>query len=499
MRLSDAPAITRPSDARDVAGAADRSPIRILVVDDDRTVREGCAVTLRLEGSEVATAERGEVALEMLRRRRFHILLVDLCMPGMSGLDVLRAALALHRDTIVIVMTGNADLETNLEALRAGAWDYVPKPFTAVHLQLLIARATHQVRGTREARAGHQELLRRSGHSDRLTILGASRAFRSVVELARKVAQTDASVMISGESGTGKEMIAQFIHQHSRRADREFVPVNCAALPEPLLESEMFGHRRGAFTGAERDKPGLLETANGGTMFLDELSDMPRPIQAKLLRVLQDGVIRHVGSERTDAVVDVRFISATSEDPQKLVSAGTLRGDLGYRLRVVPITLPALRERPEDIPVLAQHFLVHYWNRHRLSSEAMPELTPAALDFLRAQSWPGNVRELQHVVEHLVVVAEPGQPVEPEHFVLPSMTGPAAGARITLGMLDQPYLAAKEAVLLEFEKAYLARLAVRGPRNISRAARLANVNRATLYRLIERHPDAVEGWTLTDD
>lgn len=485
-----------------VIDAAERetkpSPIRILVVDDDRTLREGCAVTLRSTGRDVTTAADGESALRLMRRNRFHILLLDLRLPGMSGLDVLRTVVAEHRGTIAIVMSGRADLETNLEALRAGAWDYVPKPFTAVQLQLLVDRAVHEigeVRNPRDDRPARLRPVERVG--DRPAILGNSRAFREAIELAQKVARTDASVMLIGESGTGKELIAQFIHRQSRRASREFVAVNCAALPESLLESEMFGHRRGAFTGAERDKPGLLEVANGGTMFLDELADMPRAVQAKLLRVLQDGVIRRVGSERTDAVVDVRFISATSHDPKHLVSTGVLRGDLGYRLRVVPITLPALRERPEDIPLLAQHFLSYYWCRHRAPGEPMPELTSEALAFLRAQPWPGNVRELQHVIEHLVVVAEAGQRIVPDDFRIPDAGEgwtAAGGTRITVGMLDRPYLEAKEAVLLEFERAYLARLVVRGPRNISRAARLANVNRATLYRLIERHPDVIHAW-----
>jgi DNA-binding NtrC family response regulator len=228
-------------------------------------------------------------------------------------------------------MTGNPSVTSSIEALRAGAWDYLPKPFSATHLQVLIGRASHAVMVGREAQDLRLQLQKQHGHSDKIALIGISPSFRKAVELARKVAATDASVFISGESGTGKEVIAQFIQQNSRRASRPLVPINCAALPEPLLESEMFGHRKGAFTGADRDKPGLLETANGGTLFLDELTEMTLPLQAKLLRVIQDGVVRRVGSETQDAVVDVRFVSATNRDPQEAVDQGVLRSDLFYR------------------------------------------------------------------------------------------------------------------------------------------------------------------------
>jgi len=247
--------------------------------------------------------------------------------------------------------------------------------------------------------------------------------------LARKVARTDASVFISGESGTGKELIAEFIHQHSRRSSRQMVAINCAALPETLLESEMFGHRKGAFTGAIRDKPGLLETANGGTMFLDEVTEMSKPIQAKLLRVIQDGVVRRVGSESIDAIVNVRFVAATNRNPQDAVDQGILREDLYYRLRVVPIPIPPLRERQEDIPLLANHFLRHYWGRHRGPGNPLPDLAPGALRALAGHTWPGNVRELQNVIEHAVVLVEPGSTIEAGE--LPFISGDGSTPPIT--------------------------------------------------------------------
>src|SRR5204863_6703662 len=355
--------------------SASRSSIRILVVDDERTLRESCHSVLEAEGYNVVVAGRGNEARDTLKRRPFDITLVDWFMGEVPGSELLRIALATNPGTIVIIMTGNPSIASSLEALQQGAWDYLPKPFSGTQLQILIGRAAHAVLVARESRALEESRPPEPADGDRLTVLGDSTLFRKAIALARRVAATDASVFLTGESGAGKELFAQFIHDHSRRSSRSLVAVNCAALPEPLLESEMFGHVKGAFTGAVRDKPGLLETANGGTMFLDELIEMPKSIQAKLLRVIQDGVVRRVGSEETDAVVNVRFIAATNRDPEAAVRSGLLRDDLYYRLRVVPIKVPTLRERAEDVPVLANYFLDHYWRRHRHADEKPPTLT----------------------------------------------------------------------------------------------------------------------------
>lgn len=466
-----------------------KASLKVLVVDDDRTLREGCASVLQIDGYNVSSSGRGDEAIEMVKRRRFDIILCDLYMTPVSGMEILKAALEANKDTIVVVMTGNPSVTTSIEALRAGAWDYLPKPFSATHLQVLLGRAAHAVMVSRETRDLRLQLMKQSGNSDRITLLGISPAFRKAVELARKVAATDASVMITGESGTGKEVIAQFIHRHSRRASRKLVPINCAALPEPLLESEMFGHRKGAFTGADRDKPGLLETANGGTLFLDELTEMSHPLQAKLLRVLQDGVVRRVGSEGQDAVVDVRFISATNRDPQEAVGQGVLREDLFYRLRVVPIQLPPLRKRLEDIPLLANHFLSYYWERHRQPGDPSPKLTESAIDFLRSRPWRGNVRELQNVIEHLAVLAEPNQQIKPDDIPLYDDDAPAAPAEsgFPTGIMADAYHLAKDRLIAHFEKEYLSRLVARAGGNMSKAARLASIDRTTLYRLMEKH------------
>lgn len=465
-----------------------KASIRVLVVDDERTLRESCASVLQMDGYNVTLIGRGEEALETVKRRKFDVILVDLYMSQVSGLEILRAALEAHKDTIVVVMTGNPSVTSSIEALRAGAWDYLPKPFSATHLQVLIGRASHAVMVAREAQDLRLQLMKQNGHSENIALIGISPPFRRAVELARKVAGTDASVFISGESGTGKELIAQFIHQSSRRAHKPLVPINCAALPEGLLESELFGHRKGAFTGADRDKPGLLETANGGTLFLDELTEMSLPLQAKLLRVIQDGVVRRVGSEQVDAVVDVRFISATNRDPQDAVEEGALRSDLFYRLRVVPINLPPLRKRQEDIPLLANHFLTYYWQRHRHRADRMPRLSEASVAFLRSRPWRGNVRELQNVIEHVAVLAEPDQIIQPSDIpIYDDATEWPAESMVPSSVMEEAYHTAKDRVVAQFEREYLTRLISRAGGNMSKAARLASIDRTTLYRLMDKH------------
>jgi DNA-binding NtrC family response regulator len=479
-------------DARDPLSISSevKSSLSILIVDDDRTLREGCASVLQMDGYNVTTLGRGDEAVELVRRRKFDIVLVDLFMTPVPGMEILKAALGAHKDTIVVVMTGNPSVTTSIEALRSGAWDYLPKPFSATHLQVLVGRASHAVMVARETRELRVQLLKQTGNSDKITLLGISPSFRKAVELARRVASTDASVMIMGESGTGKELIAQFIHQHSRRASRQVVPINCAALPEGLLESELFGHRKGAFTGADRDKPGLLEIANGGTLFLDELTEMSLPLQAKLLRVLQDGVVRRVGSEQQDAVVDVRFISATNRDPAECVQRGTLREDLLYRLRVVPIKLPPLRKRAEDIPLLANHFLSHFWDRHRQPGEPPPRFSDASIDFLRSRPWRGNVRELQNVIEQLAVLAEAGAVVTAEDVPMYDDGAPVQAATLggfPVSVMTESFHTAKDKLVAHFEKEYLTQLVARAGSNMSKAARLASIDRTTLYRLMEKH------------
>jgi DNA-binding NtrC family response regulator len=473
-----------------------RSTIRILVVDDEHTLRESCASVLEMEGFNVTTCGQGQEALALLKRREFDIVLLDLHMGQVDGMDLLEACISAYPSTLAIIMTGNPSVDTSIEALRRGAWDYLPKPFAATHLQILIGRAAHATIVDRESRSLEHAIEQKHGQSDKVKLLGTSAAFQNVIALARKVASTDASVFISGESGTGKEQIAQLIHMHSRRSSRPLVAVNCAALPESLLESEMFGHVQGAFTGAVRDKPGLLEAANGGTLFLDEITEMPPVIQAKLLRVIQDGVVRRLGSNSTDAVVTVRFIAATNRDLSQPSEQHVLRNDLFYRLCVVPIHIPPLRERQVDIPVLAQHFLARYWPQHRIGNGPIPTFSSEAIAALQARPWPGNVRELQNVIEHAVVLLEPGAVIRAAD--LPEMGRPTAGARDNGGrgataalalddFDDATYHGVREKILARFELGYLNWLVDRARGNMSKAARIAGVDRTTLYRLMDKH------------
>jgi DNA-binding NtrC family response regulator len=466
-----------------------RSTISVLVVDDEDSFLESTAAVLQDEQYDVTTVQRGAEADSRLRERPFDIVLLDLYMSGVPGRYLLRRALETSPHTAVIVMTGRPSVDSSVEALREGAWDYLPKPFSAIQLKVLVGRAAHTVIVARESRALGERGEEPSDESDLL--LGHSPSFRAVVALARKVAATDASVFITGESGTGKELVAQFIHSMSRRSSRDIVAVNCAALPETLLESEMFGHVKGAFTGATRDKAGLMESANGGTLFLDELTEMSPMTQAKLLRVVQDGVLRRVGSSQTDAIVNVRFISATNRDPIKAVAEGRLREDLYYRLGVVPIHIPALRERPEDIPLLAERFLASYWRRHRGGRRPPPRFTPAALEELRSRPWKGNVRELQNVIEHAIVLVEGRSEIDASDLPMldarPPGHFPLQGGYFGTGSPLAGYHQTRDRVIARFEREYLACVLQETSGNVSEAARVAGVNRATLYRMLERH------------
>jgi two-component system response regulator AtoC len=480
-----------PDDELSLVPAAFRATLNLLLVDDERTLRESCRSILSGLGYRVEVATKGDEAQKLLQRRRFDIVVTDLYMQGVTGMDVLRSSLETNPDTVVLVMTGNPSVASNVEALREGAWDYLPKPFSATHLEIVVGRAAHAIMVAREPSASPQGP---SAADD--APLGVSPSFTRCLDLARKVASTDASVFITGETGSGKEMIAQYIHQQSRRRARDLVAVNCAALPEGLLESEMFGHVKGSFTGAVRDKAGLLETANGGTLFLDELTEMPMPLQAKLLRVIQDGVVRRVGSNSTSSVVNVRFIAASNRDADQAVRDGALREDLYYRLRVVPISIPPLRDRPEDVSLLASHFLRTYWRMHRGGETRPPVLTDDAMRALQQFPWPGNVRQLQNAIEHAVVLLEPGQMVRAADIPLEgaatrtpvSRKSPPGGEdAVGADLLRESYHTARERVITQFERRYLAELVRAADGNMSKAARLAGVDRTTLYRLMERH------------
>jgi two-component system response regulator AtoC len=369
----------------------------ILVVDDDERLRHTLSLLLRTAGHEVVAAADVAGAEEVLGAREIDLVISDVRMPGGSGLDLLESVRRLDADTPVILLTAYGNVTSAVQAMQRGAFDYVLKPFDADELKLRVSRALALRRFRveneflREAPAGEPELD---------DLIGVSPKLRQVVELARQVAQSSASVLITGETGTGKEVLTRSIHRRSGRAERLLVPVNLAAVPLELLESELFGHARGAFTGAVSERAGKLELADGGTLFLDEVGDAPLALQPKLLRVLQDGVIERVGSNQR-RTVDVRVISATNRNLEEAIAAGQFRSDLYYRLRVIQIEMPPLRERPEDVRYLVAHFLRRF-GRGRPGGP--PAITQEALRLLEGYRWPGNVRELENVIERAVVL-----------------------------------------------------------------------------------------------
>ena len=489
MKTSEATASPGGEGPPAIVEAEVKSTIPVLVVDDDHSLRESCASLLRAEGFPVTVSAGGEEALEFIRRRHFEITLLDLYLRDVSGMDLLKAALEKDEDSLVVMMTGNPSVETSIEALRLGAWDYIPKPFSATHLHILMGRAAHAIVVSRESARKYESPEAGLGYGADIPILGRSAALRQVIDMARSVARTNATVFLSGESGTGKELVAQFIHQNSRRSSRPMVSINCAAIPDNLVESEMFGHVAGAFTGAVSDKQGLMEIASGGTLFLDELTEMPIPTQAKLLRVIQDGVIRRVGSTDTDVVAEVRFISSTNEDPAEALEEKRLRGDLYYRLRVFPIHIPPLRERPEDIEILAESALDEFWIRHRGKELDRPVFTPEGLAAIQARPWLGNVRELRNIIECIAVLRAPGQQLGPDD--IPFFEGEGVSPETMFAPmsshLNKGYHEARDLILADFERAYLEHVVKQAGGNISNAARHAGVDRTTLYRLMEKH------------
>ena len=373
-------------------------PARILVVDDERGMREVLSTILGRAGHSVATAADSQEALQCIGSDIFDLVITDLKMPGrLGGMEVVRAVKDIAPDTVVLVLTAYATLEVGIEAVKLGAYDVLTKPFNNDHVVLTVRKALDAKRLTVENLLLKREL---KGQASFENFVGTSEAMQKVFTLIRRVAETSSTVLICGESGTGKELVARAIHYNSPRRDRPFVTVNCGAMPEPLLESELFGHMRGSFTGAVSNKEGLFEVADGGTLFLDEVAEAPSGIQVKLLRVLQEPEFRRIGGTRT-IKVDVRIVAATNKDLNQAVAQGLFREDLFYRLNVIPITLPPLRSHPGDIPLLVQHFLTVFGQK---ANKPALTVAPAALRALQQHEWRGNVRELENVLERVVAL-----------------------------------------------------------------------------------------------
>jgi DNA-binding NtrC family response regulator len=443
-------------------------PARILLVDDDPDFCEALGDRLRAAGFHLAVAQRGPEALRLVREEAPAIVLLDLVLPGLDGMAVLETIRREEPDVVVVVITGHGTIARAVEAMKKGAYDFVTKPVDARHLEIVLAKALER-QALRDANA----LLSAELGDRYAAIVGDSPGMRAVLDVARRAAPSGATVLLLGESGTGKEVIARAIHRWSHRAAQPFVVVNCVALSEELLESELFGHEKGAFTGAHQQKRGKLEVAHGGTVFLDEIGDIRPSLQAKLLRVLQDQTFERVGGTRPIRS-DVRFVAATNRDLRAAVRDGLFRLDLYYRLDVVSVTLPPLRERPGDVPALAQHFLERF--RRELKRD-LRGLTPDALACLRRYPWPGNVRELENVIERAAVLAE-GPEITPRDFPAEIRD---AGLRDALARdPGRTYHAAVE----EFKRGLIASTLRRTGGNRTRAARLLGLQRTYLARLI---------------
>jgi two-component system, NtrC family, response regulator PilR len=389
--MSVSPAITR----EDTTSAG----LRVLIVDDEQSMRDMLRIVLRREGYDVSVARDGREAIEILRNHPMDLLLSDIRMPEVSGVDVLRAAKDLNRDIIAIMMTAFASTDTAVEALRLGANDYFTKPFSMDELRL---KVRHHLE-TRRLRQENALLKRALGTSNQFCdMIGRSEPMLALFRMVETIGRTNSTVLITGESGTGKDLVARAIHFHSLRREQAFVAMNCGAVPETLLESELFGHMRGAFTGAESNKKGLMEVAERGTIFLDEIGEMNATMQVKLLRVLQDRKFRRLGG--TDEVqADIRIIAATNQDLPKRVEEGRFREDLYYRINVISIELPPLRDRREDIPLLAEHFLAKFAAEMQ---KPVRTISHEAMELLMAHEWRGNVRELENVIERAVALEQ---------------------------------------------------------------------------------------------
>jgi DNA-binding NtrC family response regulator len=442
------------------------SGTRILVVDDEEIVRESLGGWLEKDGYQVASAPDGRTAVERFKSERWNVVLVDLKMPGMDGLQVLEEARKLQPDAAVILMTAYATVDTAVTAMKMGAFDYLVKPFDPEELSILMQKVVAQQSLLRENAALRKALKKEHRFRD---LVSKSPSMQRVFELAQVAARSNSTILVLGESGSGKEVLARTIHAESGRASGPFVAISCASLTETLLESELFGHEKGSFTGAVARRKGKFEAAHGGTLFLDEVGDITPKLQLDLLRVLEERKIQRVGgNEPLD--VDVRVIAATNRDLKKAVAEGSFREDLFYRLNVIPVTLPPLRERKEDIPLLVEHFL----DRLEAELKRRVEVSPEAMAALLAHDWPGNVRELRNLLERGAVVAQ-GNVIQPAD----------------LGIAPAPEKASaspgEPSTLEEMERHHISSVLAHTGGNVSQAARLLAIDRVTLYNKIKKY------------
>jgi DNA-binding NtrC family response regulator len=447
-------------------------PSRILVVDDDRAMCQLLIDLLREDGYEADVAYDGESALEKCRTTRFDLAITDLMMPKMRGIELVQRLREIDASALVLLITAFGTIENAVEAMRAGAFHYVTKPFHNDEILIQVKRALEQKTLQEELKRLRTEVQARNRFQN---IIGQSSAMQMVFETIAQVSDLPANVLIEGESGTGKELIARAIHCNSSRATGPFIPVNCAAIPETLLESELFGYVRGAFTDARRDRPGLFREASGGILFLDEISEIPITLQAKLLRVLEDKEVRPLGANQSEKV-DTRVLSASNRFLDELVRNGKFRQDLYYRLNVIRIELPTLRHRSEDIPLLVKHFIEKFADSAKRNVEGIQD---EALAALRSYDWPGNIRELEHTIERAVLLGK-GALIGVED--LPAHLVARGESAIVLAQA-----LARQFTLRDLERKYIGKVLETTHGNKTEAARILGVDRTTLYRKLEEY------------
>jgi len=436
--------------------------IDLLIVDDDLEFRETLVGRFARHGFEVQAAGNGEEALGLAERRTFDVGIFDMMMPGMTGLELLKRFKESHPDCEVILLTGQGSIETAVEAMKLGAYDYLQKPFPLKDLESLASKAFER-RRLRKENTQLKEIIQRT--QPRHDMIGQSPAMQEVFRLIERAGPSDKAILIQGESGTGKELVARALHAHSNRADKPIVVINCAALPETLLESELFGHERGSFTGAVSAKPGLIEVADEGTLFIDEIGELPGSLQAKLLRVLEDGSLRRIGSIQ-ERRVNVRLLAATNRNLTKEVEASRFREDLYYRINVMSLELPPLRERQGDVPLLVAHFLGPGW-----------EIEPAALDAMQRYHWPGNVRQLINALERAKILCD-SETMRVQDLPREVVGSTPARASSSLETTDD---------LGAIQRGKVVEVLRRESGNKSKAARALGVDRRKLYRLLEKY------------
>ena len=450
----------------------------VLIVDDETNIRRVLAAMLQRDGYEVTTAADGQQALAAMQRAQIDVVVTDLVMPRMDGMELLRQVAVAHPDVPVIMITAHGTVDTAVGAMKAGAFDYITKPFDQEDLRKVIAKAA------RARVLEGQHVHPPAGDGERPPLVGQSPSMRAVYDVIARVADSPSTVLITGESGTGKELVAQALHRGSSRRSQPLIKVNCAAIPKDLVESELFGYEKGAFTGAVGSKPGRFELADGGTLFLDEIGEIPVEMQVKLLRALQESEFERVGGIKT-LRVDVRLIAATNRNLEALIAEGRFREDLFYRLNVVPIALPALRDRREDIPLLVQHFVEKY---DRRLGKHVERVDDAALELLSAYAWPGNIRELENVMERSVLFAD-GPVVTVAQLPatlrerVPGATPPVA-AMGALGAIAAPSGASMKDIVRqaqsELERTLISRALEETGGNVTRAAKKLQISRKSL-------------------